>query len=164
LQCFNSRGWISAALGAQRDVSRIEKFGVVVLPWPDRKKKANRTGPAVFAIKRSAHAAGRRRTGRPPSPSLTAALEGILVPDLALAWPRPGIEHGKPQEAATGVVDDSRVAERSARLGRSPPQAVDETPFDRNGASSRGEIIAESPAQFQETFHCISATLFNSRG
>jgi hypothetical protein len=35
----------------------MEKFGVVVLPWPDRKKKANRTGPAVFAIKRSAHAA-----------------------------------------------------------------------------------------------------------
>jgi hypothetical protein len=100
---------------------------------------------------------GRRRTGRPPAPSLAAVLEGILVPDLLLAWPRPGIEHGKPQEAATGEVDDSRVAERSTRLGRSPPQAVDETPFDRNGASSRGGIMPETLAQFQEQESRLSA-------
>jgi hypothetical protein len=129
---------------------------------PEEKSEPNRS--SLVCDQTICARGGRRRTGRPPSPSLTAALEGILVPDLLLAWPRPGIEHGKPQEAVTGVVDDSRVAERAARLGRSPPQAEDETPFDRNGASSRGRIMPETLAQFQETIRGIATSRFNSRG
>jgi hypothetical protein len=116
---------------------------------PKEKSEPNRSG--LVCDQTICARGGRRRTGRPPSPSLAALLEGILVPDLLLAWPRPGIEHGKPQEAVTGVVDDSRVAERSARLGRSPPQAEDASGVGSKLRSRRvGQIIAKTPAQFQE--------------
>jgi hypothetical protein len=148
-QCFNSRGCISAALGAHNGLRELKNSASSSCRGRTRRKKLpGRSG--LVCDQTICARGGRRRTGRRPAPSLAAVLEGILVPDLALAWPRPGIEHGKPQEAATGEVDDSRIAECSARLGRSPPQAVDETPFDRNGASSRGGIIAKTPAQFQE--------------
>jgi hypothetical protein len=148
---------------------------------PKEKSEPNRSG--LVCDQTICARGGRRRTGRPPSPSAPGSLRKAfrfpILRSLGLApvsstgnrrepqpvfvdQPRekvvlantPGPGYALLRRVRSVVdtfLDDSRVAERSARLGRSPPQAVDASGVGSKLRSRRvGPIIAKTPAQFQE--------------